>query len=63
MSLATRLARLEMALLRDDRPALVVAFEDDDGRLVDAAGDVIDRDTLSPQTTLLIFSERPDGPQ
>ena len=62
MTFSTRLSRLEVALLSDDRPALVVAIEDDAGRLVDVAGEVIDPDDLGPRTLVVILAERPDGP-
>ena len=64
MSLSTRLTRLEMALLSNDRPALVVAFTDEGGRLVDAAtGEEIALDALGPRTQLITITERSDGPQ
>ena len=64
MTLASRLDRLELVLRRDDRPSLVVAFTDDDGRLVDATtGEAIALDALGPQTTLVVLGLRPDVPQ
>jgi hypothetical protein len=63
MTLASRLSRLEAALVDDGRPALVVAFEDDDGRLVDAGGGALDPDVLGPRTLLIVLTTRDDGPQ
>ena len=63
MRLATRLARLELALLSEDwEPALLVVIEERDGTWW-ANGVEIDPATIDPRTLVVIFTERADGPQ
>jgi len=61
MTLAARLTRLELALLSEDRPALLVVIEDDgrwwlEGRDIDPAA-------IDPRTQLITITSRSDGPQ
>ena len=63
MSLATRLARLELALLSNDRePVLLVVIEERDGTW-QLNGVEIDKTTVDPRTRVIVFSERADGQQ
>ncbi len=60
-SSARRLRRLERAVCKSGRPPLVVAFEDGDGVLHDPlTGTPL---VPPPGAQVIVFTERPDGPQ
>jgi hypothetical protein len=64
MSLEARLRRLEQKLRRDkEEPPLLLVFTDLDGRWTTGNGEEIDPATVDPRALVVIFSERPDGPQ
>jgi len=64
MQLKTRLRTLEAKFRpEDDVPRLLVVFEEEDGAWHDGRGAAIDPATVNPGTQVIVFSERPDGPQ
>jgi hypothetical protein len=63
MTLNSRLDKIEAALGRDDDyPALIVVVEDEDGRWWNGET-AIEPATVDPRTRVLVFRQRPDGPQ
>jgi hypothetical protein len=64
MRLATRLRRLEAKVQReDDVLGLLIVFTEADGTWHDGWGTAIDPTAINPRTQVIVFSERPDGPQ
>ena len=64
MRLATRLRRLEAKARReDDGPRLLIVFEEADGTWHDGRGTALDPAAINPRTQVIVFRERPDGPQ
>jgi hypothetical protein len=64
MRLTTRLRRLEAKVQReDDVPGLLIVFQEADGTWHDGRGTAIDPAAINPRTQVIVFSERPDGPQ
>ena len=64
MSLTSRLDKIEAALApADDFLPMLIVFEDPvDGRWWQGETE-IDREAIDPRTQVIIFSQRPDGPQ
>jgi hypothetical protein len=63
MSLEARLRKLEQKLGRDEEESpLLLVFADLDGRWT-VNGEEIDPATVDSRAQVIIFSERPDGPQ
>ena len=64
MSLERRLRKLEQMLGRDEEdPPLLLVFADLDGRWTTGNGEEIDPARVDPRAQVIVFSERPDGPQ
>jgi hypothetical protein len=64
MSLQTRLRKLEQKLGHDpEELRLLLVFADQDGRWTTGNGEEIDPATVDPRARVVVFSERPDGPQ
>jgi hypothetical protein len=64
MRLATRLRKIEAKVLReDDVLRLLCVFEEVDGTWHDGRGTTIDSAVINPRTQVIVFRERPDGPQ
>jgi hypothetical protein len=64
MTITTRMDKIAAALGPDDDvPAIVIVVEDPvDGRWWQGERE-IDRETLDPRTHVIVFRQRPDGPQ
>ncbi len=63
MRLATRLRTLEAKVrAEDDVPGVLIVFEED-GIRHDGRGTTIDPTTVDPRTLVILFRQRPDGPQ
>ena len=64
MMLTTRLDKIATALGRnDDFVAILIVFEEEEGVWHDGRGADIDPASVDPRTQLIVFRERPDGPQ
>lgn len=63
MRLTTRLRTLETKLRpEDDVPGILFVLEED-GVWHDWAGAAIDPEAIDPRTQVIVFRQRPDGPQ
>jgi hypothetical protein len=64
MRLTTRLRMLEAKFRPEDEvPKLLIVFDEGDGVWHDGWGNAIDRTTIHPRTQVIVFRQRPDGPQ
>jgi hypothetical protein len=64
MTLNGRLDKIAAALGRDDDfLAMLIVLQENDGRWWTFEGQEVDPETLDPRTQVIVFRERPDGPQ